>query len=202
LSRFLARKIPNPFLIMLNVVAQIGSTNQAAERSITATNRVVRVCMDQKKVAPGLGSAQASTSETFAKIGITLVWMNGGKGCQGSKSDVVVSLIHETPEDMLPNSWAYALPFERTHIVVFYDRLMKTVGLAALQPVLGYVLAHEIAHILQGLSRHSDTGIMKPHWDRGDYQQILHHRLEFAEEDVRLIYDGLPRFGSSSGRTP
>jgi hypothetical protein len=28
-----------------------------------------------------------------------------------------------------------------------------------------YVLAHEIAHIIEGSDRHSDSGVMKAEWD-------------------------------------
>jgi hypothetical protein len=34
--------------------------------------------------------------------------------------------------------------------------------------LLGYVLAHEIGHVLEGLVRHSGAGVMKASWNRAD----------------------------------
>ena len=56
---------------------------------------------------------------------------------------------------------AYALPFEGTHIVVFYDRVEECVRADLFPTLLAYVLVHEITHILQEITRHSATGIMK-----------------------------------------
>src|SRR5580698_9505171 len=55
---------------------------------------------------------------------------------------------------------AYALPYEGTHIVIFYDRAQAAMpdpeGVAQL---LAHVLAHEVTHVLEGVSRHSAEGV-------------------------------------------
>jgi hypothetical protein len=53
----------------------------------------------------------------------------------------------------------------------------------------GYVLAHEIGHVLQGQARHSGEGIMKGHWDGGDYDLMGVYKLRFSSEDTTLILD-------------
>jgi hypothetical protein len=55
------------------------------------------------------------------------------------------------------------------------------------------VLAHEITHILQGISRHSASGVMKARWTINDFAGMSIHPLRFEEEDVDLIYEGLAR---------
>jgi hypothetical protein len=57
--------------------------------------------------------------------------------------------------------------------------------------LLAHVLVHEITHVLEGISRHSATGIMKDRWDDNDYSEMRRKPLRFAQEDVNLIYDGL-----------
>ena len=57
--------------------------------------------------------------------------------------------------------------------------------------VLGYILAHEIAHVLQGISRHSESGIMKPKWNARDYVEMREDMLRFTEYDASLIRSGL-----------
>jgi hypothetical protein len=59
--------------------------------------------------------------------------------------------------------------------------------------VLAHVLAHEIAHILQGCSRHSVSGLMKARWNADDFTAISRNELRFAPEDIELIYLGVGR---------
>jgi hypothetical protein len=101
-----------------------------------------------------------------------------------------VSLSYYTPPDQRPGALAYALPYERSHIVLFFDRIQKS-DPDLLKQRLAYVLVHEVTHMLEGITRHSKTGIMKAQWDREDRFEIGIGRLEFAPEDVDLIYQGL-----------
>lgn len=57
--------------------------------------------------------------------------------------------------------------------------------------LLAHVMAHEITHMLQGVSRHSLTGVMKPRWDRNDYSQMAWRPLAFTEGDIALIQLGM-----------
>jgi hypothetical protein len=59
--------------------------------------------------------------------------------------------------------------------------------------VLAYVLVHEITHIVEGIDRHSDSGIMKAKWDDADNYEISRMKLRFAEDDVILIQAGLEK---------
>ena len=52
-------------------------------------------------------------------------------------------------------------------------------------------LVHEITHVLQGIDRHSDSGVMKALWTAQDYFQMRVEALPFAPEDVELIHLGL-----------
>ena len=69
---------------------------------------------------------------------------------------------------------AVALPFEGIHIEIFYDRIRAAEGFVP-PDYLGHVLAHEITHILQSVARHSDSGLMKAHWDRPELVQMKDH---------------------------
>jgi hypothetical protein len=48
-------------------------------------------------------------------------------------------------------------------------------------------MAHEITHVLQGIVRHSVSGVMKAFWDESDYSQMAWKPLAFTEYDVLLI---------------
>ncbi len=83
-------------------------------------------------------------------------------------------------------------------IRVFYDRV-EAISLVRTPVVLGYVLAHEITHVLQGICRHSDTGIMKAHWVPADFMAMMWHRVNFEEVDVDLIQRGLTARTAADG---
>jgi hypothetical protein len=93
----------------------------------------------------------------------------------------------------LPNAFAYALPYEGTHIVVFYDRVQHVSTPSGRPSLLAHVLVHEITHILQGMPRHSGEGIMKANWDARDYSAMTWKPLVFTSEDIDLIHNGLAR---------
>jgi hypothetical protein len=86
---------------------------------------------------------------------------------------------------------AYALPYEGNHIVIFYDRLQRKVKGTQISTLLAHVLAHEVTHILQGIHRHSERGLMKATWDGSDYQAMMWKPLPFTPQDIELIHRGL-----------
>jgi hypothetical protein len=83
------------------------------------------------------------------------------------------------------------MPYDRIHIKVFYDRVRTTVHSQTVPALLAHVFVHEIAHVLQGFSRHSDEGIMKAHWDANDYHLMQSKPLAFTQKDLDFIRLGL-----------
>jgi hypothetical protein len=135
-------------------------------------------------------SALDLANKMFATIGIRLDWCSGEPPRTSSTRPIGIELTAHTPADLSPRAFAYALPYEGVHIRVFYDRVERAVpGSAAV--TLAHVLAHEIAHILEGIYRHSDSGVMKAAWTEPDYLQMRVAALPFAPEDVKLIRLGL-----------
>jgi hypothetical protein len=53
--------------------------------------------------------------------------------------------------------------------------------------ILGYVIAHEIGHLLLGSNSHSASGIMQGHWERGQIRQAVTGTLRFTPEQAKLI---------------
>jgi hypothetical protein len=52
-------------------------------------------------------------------------------------------------------------------------------------------MVHEITHVLQGIARHSDSGVMKANWSGEEFQRMRYKSLPFTEEDVVLTHRGL-----------
>ena len=61
------------------------------------------------------------------------------------------------------------------------------------EALLAHVIVHEITHVVQGVCRHSDTGLMKAHWTIRDLVEMRYKALPFTEEDLMLLYRGLER---------
>ena len=176
---------------VMGATAWAGSAGGKAERKVT-------VCFEKSGAGETVDEAEIIASKMFQDIGVKLEWHSGRRFCQ-AKGDhvIVVSLSTHTPPSLLPSALAYALPYEGVHIEVFYDR-MDNPRTGVPPSLLAHVLAHEITHIVQGINRHSASGIMKAHWERDDYScmQTKSMTLPFTEDDVRLIYEGLDAWAS------
>jgi hypothetical protein len=128
-------------------------------------------------------------SKMFAKIGVETEWPQRDSCLQSGV--IVVTLSYQTPAYEYPDVWAYARPYEGTHIVVFWDRIQHKVPPPRAPILLAHVLVHEITHILERMDRHSETGVMKAGWNDDDLFQMGQKPLEFTEEDVVLIHRGI-----------
>ena len=104
----------------------------------------------------------------------------------------MIDFIKESSDVRRPHILAYATLEEAPHVVVLYDRFnAHSVGPRSTSVLLGHVMAHEITHILQGIPRHSPTGLMKAHWSAGDLRRMMSTPLAFGPNDVELIQLGL-----------
>jgi hypothetical protein len=132
--------------------------------------------------------AQTLAGRMFAAIGISLEWARGKPSGESSQPPIVIEVVTGMPENFHPGSLAYALPYEGSHITMFVDRIQN---MRAASKVLAHVMVHEITHILQGISRHSATGVMKERWTPGDFADMRFRPLPFTPLDIELIYSGL-----------
>jgi hypothetical protein len=167
------------------VMAVMGGTSVSAD-IVPVSERRVMVCMAPTADIRLENRAKAVSSRIFAGIGVNIQWRHLSH-C--STQGILITFSSETPASLMPGALAYALPYEGTHIVVFYDRVKNKPGNVSI--LLGHVIAHEVTHILQGVARHSESGVMKANWTGADYQQMIREPLQFAHQDVSLIDGGL-----------
>jgi hypothetical protein len=165
----------------------------ASANAVPAAKAQVVICMTMTNTEHmGLQSqAKSVASAILASSSVKIQWHDPSQ-CPGEA--IIVTLASDEPASLRPGLLAYALPFEGTHIVVFYDRVKNDrvknrPGYAS--AVLGHVIAHEVTHILQGAIWHSETGIMKAQWSGGDFQQMNWKALPFTDEDIRRIQHGV-----------
>ena len=174
-------------LTALMIAATMTATALRARAAQNETRKLA-ICMDGVP-GPEPTVARMTVSQMFAGIGVAIDWHAQMAGCPADT--LKISLSNKTPETLRPGALAYTLPYEGTHIVVFYDRIQRMGSLRSAPRVMAHVIAHEITHILEGIVRHSESGVMKARWSDDDLRAMARKPLAFAAEDVELIYMGL-----------
>jgi hypothetical protein len=174
-------------MILMAAMVGVAAEPRQPQQKVTVYLR------DNGVVPPGVeAQALELANQMFATIGIRLDWRIGEPPRTQSGQPIFIELTTPTPTNLLPDALAHALPYEGVHIRVFYDRISKAVpGVRAM--LLAHVLVHEITHILEGVDRHSDSGVMKAVWTAEDYSQMRTGTLPFTPQDVQLIHLGLIR---------
>ena len=59
---------------------------------------------------------------------------------------ILIAVSYQTAPTDHPDAWAYAMPCEGTHIVVFWDRILRKVPRGRAPVMMAHVLVHEITH--------------------------------------------------------
>lgn len=170
-------------------VLAMGTVAWAGEK-VQKAKSVVTVCLNPGANAAALGRAEATATQILAQANVRLEWRDSLSRCTKDGSGIVFTFSEETPANLHAGALAFALPFEGKHVVLFYDRVVKA-GSARVAPYLaGHVLAHEIVHILQGVDQHSENGVMKAHWNLGDFAD-MQQGLKLTQGDIDLIQTGI-----------
>jgi hypothetical protein len=146
---------------------------------------------------------------TNAKLVATAILKNGGVELKWLKSHravacagwlITLNLSGPAPDSMPPDALGYSLPYAtgRARVTVFLDRLRPLFARAPnwQGSLLGHVIVHELIHVLQGIARHTDYGLMKARWSEDDIQQMGVRPLGLTPIDVLLIRRGMVRHGT------
>lgn len=154
----------------------------------------IRVCVQSSVVTPfALIRGEFIAAKIFGNIGLGISWVHRTQCDQSTPDSIAVQVSTGAPPGHFPGALGYTRLAER-QVEVFYDRVEHSFETPMMPSVLGHVLAHEIAHVLEGVNRHSAEGLMKAHWDDHDFERMYPHLLPFAPEDVELIRARLGAF--------
>jgi hypothetical protein len=157
---------------------------------------VVIVRQDNLSV-PDLGRAERTAARILASIGVAVKFRAGAERTPNGAGDFRTELQLEAkaPAQFRSGVLAYSLPFglSGTRIHIYCDRVRGAWRDTGAGTVLGYVMAHEIAHVLEGVNRHSAEGVMKERWENPDYRQMESGTLCFDPVDADLIHAALEK---------
>jgi hypothetical protein len=150
------------------------------------------VCSEK---APGvndyvLGHAEIGAGRMFALIDLRIDWRNWNKSCPTEQDPIVASLTTHTPTHYFPSAFGISLPYEGTHVRIFYDRVQR-LRPDLVVPVLSHILVHEIVHILEGTDSHSESGVMKFRWSQSELEQMAIRPMSFSPFDLSLLNSGI-----------
>jgi hypothetical protein len=185
-------------LTMVVLLAAMGRGSMyAAEKTF-----VVVYVSGRDASAQLLGPGKVLATGIFGKIGVRLNWRAGelpaaqdAAGQEAVQKAFGIRTLEHAPGSATPGALAAAriVGSAGTEIAVYRDRVQRFLdshgNLAGVG--IGYVLAHELAHVMQGVGRHSESGILKAQWSSDDFEEMIFHKLAFTNFDVELIHQGL-----------
>ena len=108
---------------------------------------------------------------------VTVIILTPRMAARGHVEDDAMGFAAVPPEGM--GHIAYAI----------YDRIRDTAARAAMNEddLLGFVMTHEIAHLLLPRGSHTETGLMRGHWTIRDLQLIDVLKLGFSPQEATGI---------------
>jgi hypothetical protein len=170
--------------------ALLTATAHAAEGNSAGRTLKIYVIPAPDVPMPIIGPAKETVRKIYARIGIFVQYSPVfPKRGQTPQEMAMIVYLRTDCEDQVQGGVAAAQPYKGSGMIqVCYDRL-KWAGKNPIfsHRLLGYIMAHEIAHNLQGIARHSDAGIMKARWTAEEYTRIAVIELRFDPHDIRLI---------------
>ena len=176
--------------LAIALAAEIGAIASTIKPN---NSSAVKICIEDSSRSLWLMRSESIAAEVFARIGIQIEWLHPRRCPAPFPGLIVIQISTGAPAARFPGALAYARLAENT-VEVFFNRIADTVPSVRVPTVLGYVLAHETAHILEGVGRHSDEGLMKASWSSGDFARMFSGPLQFTPEDVQLIRAGAMTF--------
>ncbi|HLK19726.1 MAG TPA: hypothetical protein VKT81_12260 [Bryobacteraceae bacterium] len=156
---------------------------------------VVFACLQSETFVAGgvLNSGEQTAAQIFSNIGVDLRW-----SCDATAPKLIlIRLAARVPKRFRNGALAFALPFARNgvRITVFYDRLEPIFAehMEYADSILGHVLAHEIAHVLERVDAHGESGLMRARWDARDFTSMKFNTFHFAPEDAQTIRESVEK---------
>ena len=180
--------------------AQVG-----APASQVASQVIVSVHNDAHAPVGTLTSAETTASRIFREAGLNVEWMNCvGVGNHGPASPCtraayptylhirIVSRARNLPAATFGIAYLSA-DGSGCYSSVFLEpiaHLHASTG-EGVGPVLGHVMAHEIAHLLLGTNSHAAEGIMRAQWQKDELLSASKGELLFTPRESQVMRERL-----------
>lgn len=143
------------------------------------------------------GPVKPLVSGIFEEIGIGLDWRHGELPGERRGQSLIfgVHTHRHAPKTASPDALACAriIGLCGRDIEIYRDRveLLPDTQQRNGYDLVGFVLAHELAHLMIGTNEHSPSGIMKARWSSADMREMRLRGLYFSSMDIARIRLGL-----------
>src|SRR5258705_6729322 len=176
-----------------------------AQVGAPASQVIVSVHNDAHMSVGTLVSAETTASRIFREAGLNVAWMNCvGVGNHGSASPCTKAA-YPTYLHIRMVARARNLPgatFGIAYLAADGTGCYSSVFLEPIThlhansgqgvaPVLGHVMAHEIAHLLLGTNSHAAEGIMRAQWQKDELLRASKGELLFTPRESQVMRERL-----------
>jgi hypothetical protein len=151
----------------------------------------VTICLATDPNRQIVAAAEILANRIFSSIRVSVRWYEPPVRPAAKGIPIFMVIQTGTPKTYLPGALGVAVPLEGTHAWVFYDRVSRSVPDSCVPALLAHVMVHEIAHLLQGTIRHSESGILKARWSNTEIGHMAFLPLTFTPTDAILIRHGI-----------
>jgi hypothetical protein len=193
------------FLLIVSLLSSAGWAARPAFQARSGNPQVIVSVYDHAGVpAKALLKAEKEVDRLLGQASVSVVWVNcpgknSGVSACGDESTTTQLIVRIVPRALTLSDIAYGAAFlgadgRGQYADVFFASVRQ---LEHEEPrtnqaqVLGYVIAHEIGHLLLGSNAHSNLGIMKPYWSTSELQSISMGRLSFTQDQYVKIHERL-----------
>jgi hypothetical protein len=146
--------------------------------------------------------ARGVVNEIYSEIGVRVVWRStrpASADCAKQPLHMQIVVALQSSASAVPSeaAMAFSNPYSTKGpcVTLLMDRFKPAIKRNPLSTgfLLGHVLAHEMGHVLQGVARHSEAGVMKAYWSLQDTDKMTRsqERLRFTAYDAELILHAL-----------
>jgi hypothetical protein len=137
-----------------------------------------------------VGDAKQEVIRVYAQIGVTVIWSEHATGSPKDPLIIIISPI--TGQWVGPMSLGLAVRGPKSSgrlAYVFYDRVQPLANKHQMSDasLLGFVIAHELGHLLLPYGSHSPSGLMQAEWDNRQFLLARAGLLEFTAQQAELI---------------
>src|SRR5688572_24316398 len=143
--------------------------------------------------------AQTETARIYAAVGVRLVWEARGAPITADPLSLLPRLTMIIVDN--PDAWPERVAASALGVApdgqsgvgrrayAFNERIQESGRRHGTDPakILGYVMAHELGHLLLARGAHSSTGIMSGRWNRFEIQSVERSALRFTSEQAKSI---------------
>ena len=170
----------------------IAVNRQASRGDFDVTVYVVQSCPTPAALQM---VAQTTAAELFARIDVSVRFIYSAPP-KDDRDGIVLRFIEHAPEGTGPNVLGSARmnPIPRRQVNAYCDRIREffTIGdWHAHGQLTGYVIAHELGHILRSEPGHSPGGIMRACWRQRDIVPMLQGAVRFLPADAEQIREAI-----------